>query len=181
MVKGTSIQRVCPACGTGFCRRGRIYCSKTCATASQRKPVASCCRHCGKAFVTTPGESSRGGGKYCSTSCYHASPRDKGAAIGSVTLKGGYRVVRLPNHPRADRRGRVKEHILVLEKKLGRPLEPGEVGHHINGNRADNRPENLEAIASQSEHFSLHMKKFHQDHPNFRYLTAEQKRALKNT
>ena len=32
---------------------------------------------------------------------------------------------------------------------LGRPLLPGEVVHHING---DNRPENLRVFSSQAEH-----------------------------
>ena len=36
-------------------------------------------------------------------------------------------------------------HRLVLEAKLGRPLADDEEAHHINANRLDCRPENLEA------------------------------------
>jgi hypothetical protein len=42
-------------------------------------------------------------------------------------------------------------HRLVLEAKLGRKLEPFEEAHHINGDRLDPRPENLE-VAKVEEH-----------------------------
>ena len=47
-------------------------------------------------------------------------------------------------HPNADARGRLYEHVKVMSEILGRPLAPGENVHHINGVRDDNRPENLE-------------------------------------
>jgi len=54
------------------------------------------------------------------------------------TNKQGYRVVSDGNG------GKIKEHRLVMEKFLNRKLLPEENVHHKNGDRTDNRLENLE-------------------------------------
>ena len=62
--------------------------------------------------------------------------------------KRGYVYVRQREHPRANKvTGFIYEHILVMEKRLGRYLLPNENVHHINSIKHDNREENLELWA----------------------------------
>lgn len=48
------------------------------------------------------------------------------------------------------------EHRVVMENMIGRSLKKGEVVHHRNGIRDDNRPENLELISSPGIHSRDH-------------------------
>jgi len=69
----------------------------------------------------------------------------------------GYVLIWKPDHPRAFK-NLVLEHILVLEKKLGRSLSPNEIGHHLNGIKTDNRPKNLVALTSKKHYLVLAVK-----------------------
>ena len=62
---------------------------------------------------------------------------------------GGYRMISAPDgHPNANRRGMILEHRLEMAEHLARPLDRSETVHHVNGDRLDNRIENLELWAS---------------------------------
>lgn len=64
----------------------------------------------------------------------------------------GYVLIHAPQHHLADGGGYVREHRLVMEQKLGRPLAQGEVVHHIDGDKANNHPDNLELFADNGQH-----------------------------
>lgn len=77
---------------------------------------------------------------------------------GGVFEKDGYVHVYNPEHPRADKRGYVLEHILVWEETNGRPLPDGWVIHHLNGIKNDNRPSNLVAMPRKAHYLVLEEK-----------------------
>ena len=65
---------------------------------------------------------------------------------GTGYINHGYHVVPIPKRLRYLSKGETSlpEHRLVMAKHLGRPLRSDENVHHINGDRVDNRLENLE-------------------------------------
>ena len=86
---------------------------------------------------------------YCGThASRHYSGRDINTPIQSYNLPlwtkrdagEGYLLIKTGQH----RKDWVKEHRYVMEQHIGRALYPKENVHHINGDRKDNRIENLE-------------------------------------
>ncbi len=76
---------------------------------------------------------------------------------GEIEDGHGRVLIYSPSHPNPSYCGtHVYRYRLVIEKSLGRYLDPKEIVHHINGDKRDDRLENLQ-VMSQSEHARLHM------------------------
>ncbi len=120
-----------------------------------RKTLVLCRCECGKEKVIL--QSSINSGRVKSCGCLRkevakrqiAAVNENQIGEGNPSWKGGkfkrkgYVFVYCPSHPRA-RKSHVQEHILVMEKIIGRYLLPLETVHHKNGVKDDNKPDNLE-------------------------------------
>lgn len=77
----------------------------------------------------------------------------------------GYIYVYFPDHPKSSKEGYIMEHILVMEALIGRHLNDNECVHHIDGNKRNNKKENLK-LMTKSEHMSYHSQKRHNEGRN---------------
>lgn len=100
---------------------------------------------------------------FCSTKCMGIwqSKNRKGSNhpryLGRWKNSDGYILISLPTHPFA-KKGYVQEHRLVVEEKIGRYLTEKEVVHHLDGNRTNNKIENLMLFKNNSDHIKFHIK-----------------------
>lgn len=97
---------------------------------------------------------------YCSRPCWrkvHNSPERNAKVARESAEKVGNALRGRGNGKAYRKRGGRHEHRVVAEQKLGRPLLPGEVVHHIDGDKLNNAPANIEVFPSQAEHARHHM------------------------
>jgi len=86
-------------------------------------------------------------GEYCATHDRRRRLYGDPLGVSERTKKHGKGFIDIRGYRRFGNRahkGSVLEHRRIMEHHLGRPLMANENVHHINGNRSDNRLENLE-------------------------------------
>ena len=77
---------------------------------------------------------------------------------GYIITWNGYKMIYKPEHPHSDGKGYIREHILVMEKHLGRYLTEDEIVHHIDENKLNNDISNLQ-LMTKYEHKCYHSSK----------------------
>ncbi len=104
------------------------------------------CKSCGKEIVVRPHRIKSNPNRVC-MECHRRKWK------GRTRHAEGYVIVTVE----PGRNGRKDlEHRIVMERVLGRKLRRGEVVHHKNGIRDDNRPENLELCENSGVHIAKH-------------------------
>lgn len=165
MQRGKRTSASCEQCGVAFTpllkdvARGQgRFCTKSCSatwSALRRTPHPQ----------TTASRAKTAAAKRAQwadpTSGMRQMPRPIGAASpawkgGEVRSKGRVMLYH-PDHPRAWTTGYVYRALLVAEAALGRPVLRGEIVHHRNEVKDDDRPENL-AVMTRGDHIRLHKK-----------------------
>jgi hypothetical protein len=185
-MENITLKKKCENCGIEYEKykslslpnwKKKRFCSYRCNLEyrkSNEQKTECICENCGKKFYLYPSRVKNGRGKNCSITCKAISnSRNQSGENnynwhGGTHMKDGYRFIYSPNHPKKNATGYIREHIIIMEEKLGRYLEDREIVHHINHIKDDNRIENL-MIMTPTSHMSMHTTERHKTDRNFNH------------
>lgn len=140
-----------------------MYCSIRCSAVGRRADTEAksvfVCLHCGKENpmkrYEVPGRSVYyRTQKFCDQACKvawqtaEAARRFERGEYSRHVKRHGYVWISVPSLVTGKKHA-VMEHRFVMSRHLGRDLYAGETVHHINGDRSDNRIENLELFSDR--------------------------------
>lgn len=147
------VEVMCETCGNAFFVKssdhrlkagGSVrFCSRKCAADRLKTGEEKKCKYCGKTFYTTRNE-------FCSKECCRSFRKQN--YKHKTYLENGYIC---EYHAGYNRKGNAKQHRIIMERHLGRRLTMNEVVHHLNGDKTDNRLENL-IVLQRGEHSRMH-------------------------
>jgi len=155
-----NLELVCNNCGNYFYstpgelkfRKKILFCSIICRNKGliqQNKHMVVICSSCGAKLDVLKSRFKNKKNCFCDNNCrlsyFKLNPQNRKKGYW---YENGYRVLSISGKP-------IKEHIFVMQNKIGRKLHKSEVVHHINQNRSDNRIENLQLL-TRAEHQALH-------------------------
>lgn len=152
----------CNQCGLELTGRQRKFCSEACRRRSQAEAGRrhdKVCPECGKNYNAARPEQ-----RFCSRSCtasygnkQYRGENAKNWKGGRSVRKDGYVRVYAPDSPQAHKDGYAYEHRDVADRKFPFTLPSKFAVHHLNGDKSDNRPENLKVNGSNGRH----MREYH--------------------
>lgn len=112
------------------------------------------CGICNKVFYRRISEIQKGSTHYCSRHCAFIGQKGKPKKIKPIE-QSNWRINRKGYLETTRQRKRILQHRLIVENHIKRPLIKGEIIHHLNGIKTDNRLENLALCSDHTHHLFI--------------------------
>ena len=126
---------------------GKVYSRGFCRIHYIENVKGKCCVDGCQNHEKTSGYCGMHYGRFCRTGSA-GEPGRRQAERGTGFIRDGYKYIPCLGHPNSDKHGCIREHTKIMSDILGRPLLRSETVHHRNGDKLDNRFDNLELWSS---------------------------------